>query len=95
MSSQDRNVDFFQGLVVKKRSTSGGGDFSVSHETGKVHFCIHQHKLRHVSITLQHGQKVWSRVLAKPATSHLLKYLTLQAEMLMRTAAVAYGIYAV
>lgn len=44
VSGQDPNVDFFQGLVVKKQSISDRGYFSVSCETGKVHFCTHHHK---------------------------------------------------
>lgn len=44
VSGQDPNVDFFQGLVVKKQYISDRGYFSVSCETGKVHFCTHLHK---------------------------------------------------
>lgn len=43
--------------------------------------------------TSQHWQKFWSRILARLVTSYFLKYLTLQTEISMRTAAAPSGIY--
>lgn len=58
-----------------------------------VVFIITNKDVSVILLDLQCGQKFWSRVLVRQAASHLLKYLTLQVEILMRTAAAAYGFH--